>query len=143
MELLFNLQPVHTREMKLIPTLVRKPCLLFYLALMLVCLGLAWSEEPIVSVRDVYDGTLSLTTEVNTFRHIDRVFPSATVKHGGPSFPLPRAARQLKNVVFLSAGQLLHLADYLRWYRVAGLLVLQNGQIALERYEFGNTPQTR
>jgi CubicO group peptidase (beta-lactamase class C family) len=94
-------------------------------------------------VRDVYDGTLPLAVEVNTFRHIDRVFPSATVKHGSPVFPLPPAAKQLSDVTFSSAGQPLHLSDYIRLNRVAGLLVLQNGQIALERYEFGNTPQTR
>lgn len=106
-------------------------------------MSLAWSEEPIGSVRDVYDGKLPLTVEVNTFRHIDQVFPSATVKHGSPAFPLPPKAKQLSDVVFLSAGRPLHLADYIRLNRVAGLLVLQNGQIALERYEFGNTPQTR
>jgi hypothetical protein len=27
--------------------------------------------------------------------------------------------------------------------RVAGVLVLKDGQMALERYEFGNTPETR
>ena len=46
-------------------------------------------------------------------------------------------------MTFLSAGRQLHLDDYIRLNRVAGLLVLKDGQIALERYEFGNTPQTR
>jgi CubicO group peptidase (beta-lactamase class C family) len=128
---------------KMIPALARKPRSLFCFALVLGCLGLAWSEEPIGSVRDVYDGTLPLGVEVNTFRHIDRVFPSAIVKQGGSVFPLLPAARQLDDVIFVSAGKSLHLADYLRLNRVAGLLVLKNGQVVLERYEFGNTPQTR
>jgi hypothetical protein len=52
-------------------------------------------EERLGSVQNVYDGTLPLDVEVNTFRHIDRVFPSAVVKHGERVFPLPRATRQL------------------------------------------------
>jgi CubicO group peptidase (beta-lactamase class C family) len=91
----------------------------------------------------MYDGTLPLEVEVNTFRHIDQVFPSAVVKHGRDVFPLARRSSQLSDVSFQSSGRSLHLADYIRLNRVAGLLVLHNGQVALERYEFGNTAQTR
>jgi hypothetical protein len=80
---------------KLIIALVCKPRSLFCFALAVSFLGLAPSEEPIGSVRDVYDGTLPLAVEVNTFRHIDRVFPSATVKRGRQVFPLPPATSQL------------------------------------------------
>ncbi len=114
------------------------------LAATLALLALAFAgEERIGSVNDLYDGNLPLTVEVNTFRHMDRVFPSATVHHGGKTAPLPRAARQIDDVTFQSAGQQLRLADYIRLNRVAGLLVLKDGQIELERYTFGNTPQTR
>ncbi len=130
--------------MKPIHDLLRKTRVPVCLALPVCLLGLAFpAEERIGSVRDVYDGTLPLDVEVNTFRHIDRVFPSALVKHGDRVFPLRRAAKQLQDVTFLGAGQQLHLADYIRLNRVAGLLVLKDGQIALERYQFGNTPQTR
>ncbi len=101
------------------------------------------ADQRIGSVRDVYDGTLPLAVEVNTFRHIDRVFPSALVRHGAQAFPLPLAKHPLPDVVFSSGGRSLHLDDYVRLNRVAGLLVLHDGQIALERYEFGNTPATR
>jgi CubicO group peptidase (beta-lactamase class C family) len=115
-----------------------------FLAAVVGLLGLAvGGEERLGSVQDVYDGTLPLEVEVNTFRHIDRVFPSAVVKHGGRVFPLPQAPRQLRDVTFLSRGRQLHLADYIRLNRVAAVLVLKDGQIALEQYEFSNTPQTR
>jgi CubicO group peptidase (beta-lactamase class C family) len=115
-----------------------------FLAAVVGLLGLAvGGEERLGSVQDVYDGTLPLEVEVNTFRHIDRVFPSAVVKHGGRVFPLPQATRQLRDVTFLSRGRQLHLADYIRLNRVAAVLVLKDGQIALEQYEFSNTPQTR
>jgi CubicO group peptidase (beta-lactamase class C family) len=115
-------------------------CLVATLGLLGVELG---GEERLGSVKDVYDGRLPLDIEVNTFRHIDRVFPSAVVKHGDRVFPLPQAKRQLRDVTFRSMGGQLHLSDYIRLNRVAGVLVLKDGQIALERYEFGNTPETR
>ena len=112
------------------------------IALSLVALAFA-REERLGSVKDLYDGNLPLNVKVNTFRHIDRVFPSASVRHGTKIAPLPRAARQLEDVTIQSAGQQLQLADYIRLNRVTGLLVLNDGRIALERYAMGNTPQSR
>jgi CubicO group peptidase (beta-lactamase class C family) len=123
--------------------LICRILLLFSFVLVVAFLGHAWSTERVGSVRDVCGGTLPLTTEVSTFRQIDQVFPSAMVKQGGHVFPLPPAAKPLRDVTILSAGRPLHLDDYLRFNRVAGVLVLKNEQIVLERYGFGNTPQTR
>ena len=111
-------------------------------ALGLLSLAIA-QDERLGSVNDLYDGNLPLSVEVNTFRHIDRVFPSARVPRGSKAAPLPRSGRQLTDITFGSAGQQLRLADYIRLNRVSGLLVLKDGQIALERYELGNTPNTR
>jgi CubicO group peptidase (beta-lactamase class C family) len=49
----------------------------------------------------------------------------------------------VRDVAFESNGQQLHLADYIRLNRVTGVLVLKNGEIQLEQYRYGNTPQTR
>lgn len=95
------------------------------------------------SVRDVYDGKLSLEAEVNTFRHIDHLFPSATVKAGTHPLPLPTSTTPIQDVTIGWGGRTLHLEDYVRLNRVAGLLVLKNGRIVLERYEFGNNRDTR
>src|SRR5688572_5773611 len=85
-------------------------------------------------ISTVYDGKLDFKTQLETFRHIDRVFPSRVVPHGSP-YPLPKAARPLAGVPMLE--------QYLEQNRVAGLLVLKDGKIALERYRFGNNQQTR
>lgn len=122
--------------------IVRRALPFGLLVVTLVSLPLAVGER-LGSVRDLYDGNLPLATEVDTLRHIDRVFPSATVRHGPAPAPLPRSAKQINDVAFVSAGQPLRLADYIRLNRVTGLLVLKNGQIALERYEIGNTPESR
>jgi CubicO group peptidase (beta-lactamase class C family) len=102
----------------------------------------ASAASPPVSIGDVYNGSLNLATEVETFRHIEKLFPSRTVPHGAPS-PLRSSSRPLQSLSFTSAGQRVTLDEYLELNRVAGLLVLKNGQIALERYRFGNTDRTR
>ncbi len=107
-----------------------------------VCAALG-AGETIGSVRDVYDGTLPFNVEVNTFRHIDQIFPSAIVKRGTQVLTLPKGPRPLADISFESGGQQMHLSDYIRLNRVAGLLILKNRQILLERYEFGNTAETR
>lgn len=95
-----------------------------------------------VSVRDVYNGTLDLPTQLDTFRHIDRLFPSRIVRHGSP-YPLPNASKPITNLSFPSSGSTVTLDQYLNANRIAGLLVLKNGKVALERHRLGNTPATR
>jgi CubicO group peptidase (beta-lactamase class C family) len=101
------------------------------------------ATEPIATVRQVYDGTLTLPQAVNTFRNIDRLFPSRTVPAASAPMPLPPAAAQLRTVHFSDRGKRYDLDDYLELNRVAGLLVLKDGRVALERYRFGNSERTR
>lgn len=100
-------------------------------------------NEPIGTVRQIYDGVLTPALAVNTFRNIDRLFPSRLVPHGTTPLPLPAAAAPLRDVRFSADGKSYDLDDYLELNRIAGLLVLQDGQVKLERYRFGNTSRTR
>ncbi|MGH9420862.1 MAG: serine hydrolase, partial [Thermoanaerobaculia bacterium] len=49
------------------------------------------AHEPIATARQVYDGAMMPDLAVNTFRNIDRLFPTRTIKHGVKPYPL-RAA---------------------------------------------------
>jgi CubicO group peptidase (beta-lactamase class C family) len=100
-------------------------------------------HESIGTVRQSYDGALAPELAVQTFRNIHRLFPSRTIARGASPRPLPAAARPLGAVAFSVSGATRTLDDYVRLNRVAGLLVLVDGAVALERYEFGNTPRTR
>lgn len=101
------------------------------------------SEEPIGSVREIYDGTLYPDIAVNTFRNIDRLFPTRVVPRGRESEPLPTASKQLTNFSFESAGVTYDLYDFLAEGRVSALLVLKEGSIAFEKYFMGNDENTR
>ncbi|HEY4934381.1 MAG TPA: serine hydrolase [Terriglobales bacterium] len=101
------------------------------------------AAEPIGTVRQIYDGVLTPQMAVNTFRNIDRLFPTRTVPRSSKPMPLPPAATPLSTVSFIDRGKRYDLEDYLELNRVTGLLVLKNGRIKLERYRFGNSERTR
>ena len=99
--------------------------------------------DRIGTVREIYDGTLTTDIQVNTFRHIERLFPVRVVKHGVKVLPLPRHAKQLGNFQFTSAGKKYDMVDFLALDRVTALLMLKDGEIAYEDYEMGNSESTR
>jgi len=57
--------------------------------------------------------------------------------------PLPPSSAPLGNVSFTDRGQRYDLEQYLELNRVAAILVLKDGRIALERYRLGNSERTR
>ena len=101
------------------------------------------SDEPIATVREVYDGTFLPDIGANTFRNIDRLFSTRIVKAGGEVYPLPRRSEPLANFSYESRGSRFDLYDYLSLNRVSGILAIKNGEVALEEYQLGNTEQTR
>lgn len=101
------------------------------------------ATEPIGTVREIYDGTLTPELAVSTFRNIDRLFPTRAIAPAETPRPLPAASRSLGDVRFTSGDSTYDLERYLELNRVAAILVLQEGRIALERYRYGNTARTR
>src|SRR5262245_12871021 len=61
------------------------------------------AHEPIGTVQQVYDGVMLPDVQVNTFRNIDRLFPTRTVKHGTRVYPLSKSDKPLQNFRFKSA----------------------------------------
>lgn len=100
-------------------------------------------REPIGTVRQSYDGALSDSLAVNTFRNIHRLFPTRSVEPSATPRALPPSPRPLSAVRFTDRDSTYDLDRYLELNRVAAVLVLDSGRIALERYRFGNGPRTR
>lgn len=99
--------------------------------------------ERIGTVQEVYDGALLPDIQVNTFRNIDRLFPTRTIRRGPHVYPLPVSSKPLTPLQFMSRGAVYDLYDYVALNRVSGLLVLKEGQIAFETYQLGNHEHTR
>src|SRR2546428_8962965 len=87
------------------------------------------AAEPIGTVRQVYDGVLTPERAINTFRNIDRLFPTRLIPQAPNPRPLPRAATPLSQVHFTDRGTPHDIEDYLARNRVAGLLVLDHGRV--------------
>jgi CubicO group peptidase (beta-lactamase class C family) len=101
------------------------------------------SREPIGTVRESYDGALSDSLAVHTFRNIDRLFPTRTVAPAAVPRALPLSARMINGLRIADGDSTYDLRRYLELNRVTGVLVLHDGRIALERYRLGNGPRTR
>ncbi|NRQ43447.1 beta-lactamase family protein [Rheinheimera sp. YQF-2] len=105
--------------------------------------GYRHAGEPIGTVRQIYDGKLYPDIQVNTFRNIDRLFPTRTVAKGKAVSQLPLSKQPLQDFSYSVDGQSYDLYDVLSMNRVSGLLIIQNGEIVFEKYLLGNTPDTR
>ncbi len=101
------------------------------------------ANEPIGTVREVYDGRLYPDIQVNTFRNIDRLFPTRTVPRGDSVLPLPTDEQALKDFRYSDNGKTYDLYDVLSMNRVSGLLVVKDGTIRFEKYLLGNDEKTR
>ena len=76
------------------------------------------------------------------YPHMEDLFPARVVRRGGPVTPLPVANKPL-DLSFTFGGQTWTIDDYMARNRTAGLLVLKDGEVVLERYGLGQTPQKR
>jgi CubicO group peptidase (beta-lactamase class C family) len=72
------------------------------------------------------------TQQPHAYANVDRIFATRAIRRGPHPRALPRGPE-----VAPRYGQDLGVADYLRRANVAGLLVLHNGRIVLERYALG------
>lgn len=99
--------------------------------------------EPVASARKIYAGKVFPNLQISTFRNIDRLFPSRIVPRGELVRSLPHSDVPLLDLHFRSEDREYDLYDYVSRNRVAGLLILKNGNIVLEKYEFDNTEESR
>lgn len=105
--------------------------------------GYPHSAEPIGTVEQIYDGVLMPDEAVATFRNIDRLFPTRTIKAGGRVRELPRAKRRPTNFTFEYDGKVYDLFDVIALDNFTALLVLKDGRVAFETYQRGNSEDTR
>lgn len=81
--------------------------------------------------------------KVAGFRNMDKISWTRLVPAGQNPFPLPEKELDLGALEFEFAGETWTVNEYVIRQKVAGLIVVGNGSIAYERYELGNTDQSR
>ena len=113
----------------------------------LTLLSLSWSthaaNDYIAGLRQLYDGTMLPRVEVATFSHSEKLQPVQIVHRGKSTQALRKRMKPFPAIRFEIQGHHFDLYDYLATNRVAGILVLKDGEIAFEDYELGIGPDTR
>lgn len=96
----------------------------------------------VACMRHVYAGELLPDALVNAFRSPTQAFATRLVRRGGAATRLPAGKAPRNPVIIRTQDGNFDLFDYVSRNRVAGLLVLKDGRIALEEYQFGNDAAT-
>jgi CubicO group peptidase (beta-lactamase class C family) len=102
------------------------------------------ADEPIGDVEAVYGGHLTPDMAVNTYRNIDRLFPSRVIEAGDSPRELPPSEEEsIDGLTFEVEGEQYDIYDYLALNNVTGLIVLKDGKVVYETYQRGNDRDTR
>ena len=78
-----------------------------------------------------------------TVRDQDQVWPMRVIRRGDAVRPLPSHARSLANLALDVGEDRRSVVDYMIRSRTVGLLILKDGEVALERYGTSSGPERR
>ncbi len=95
------------------------------------------------SPEAVYGAHLMPTDQLLTFQNTEHLFPTRIVRKGNQTRALAVSETRLTDLEIRSGKKQYDLYDYVALNRVVGLLVIKDGKVVREQYEFGTGPQTR
>ena len=95
---------------------------------------------PVGSYMDYFKG--AERTRVGMFSHMDKVLPASTLARADTPSPLPRAAT-VPALRYDHLGQPWSVDDFLARQRVTGLLVVKDGEVLVERFQYDRTAADR
>lgn len=81
--------------------------------------------------------------KVAGFRNMEKIGPTRLVPASDAPYPLQRSETDLGHVEFTFNDAVLSIDDYVESQKVAGLIVIKDGVVIYERYELGNTEESR
>lgn len=79
---------------------------------------------------------------VGSFSHLDDILPHYTLQKSVTPLPLPKAA-DAPAIGYLFGGKYYSLDDFLSHQRVTGFLLIRNGEVVAERYQYARTDRNR
>ena len=82
------------------------------------------------------------SVRVGSFSNLDRLLPHYTLTKAASPLPLPKTASEPR-IEYRFENRTLTLDDFLARQRITGLLVIKDGEILLERYQYDRTPAHR
>ena len=108
-----------------------------------LCLAL-WSLPSFAAQSQTHASLLTWNSSQQKYgyRHMEKLFPTHLVKRGSWVRPLPTAKSQI-SPRWTWDGKSYDVDTYMSAMRTSGVLVLKDGQIALERYGLDRRPSER
>jgi CubicO group peptidase (beta-lactamase class C family) len=82
------------------------------------------------------------STRVGSFSNLDKLLQHNTLEKAANPLPLPVASAELK-CDYRFQNQTFTLDDFLEHQRVTGLLIIKDGEIQFERYQYDRTDRNR
>lgn len=79
---------------------------------------------------------------VGSFSHLDQIFPHNTLQKSATPLPLPKA-ENAPAIAYRFEGREYSLDDFLDHQRVTGFMLIRNGEVIAERYQYDRTAQNR
>ena len=108
------------------------------------------ANEKIGTIENIYNGDMLPDLAINTFRNIERLFPTRSIPASPTPKPLEKSPfslkpfkSQIKDKTTETEDQNYDLYDYLTLNSVTGIVVLKEGGMVYENYLRGNGPDTR
>lgn len=81
--------------------------------------------------------------KVAGFRNMEKIGPTRLIAAGNNPYPLPKKEIDLGSVTFTHEDADWTINRYIETQKIAGIIVVRNGEIVYERYELGNTEESR
>ena len=81
------------------------------------------------------------SVRVGSFSNLDKLLPPYTLPKSATPLPLPAAAAAEDRVSF--ENRTYSLDDFLARQRVTGFLLIKDGEVLVERYQYDRTPENR
>ena len=98
-----------------------------------------------------YDEVLSPKTilfwnteqKLHGFKNMEDIFPTRLIKKSKNPYHLTYEPRSLDGLTYKYKGKNYSLEDYIQAFKVAGLIVIRDGKILHESYNFGNNEESK
>lgn len=81
--------------------------------------------------------------QLRGYPNMDAIYPTRPIPASDAPFPLPSRPVDLSGLRYEVGGESFDVDGFLGHNNVVGLLVIKNGDVVVERYARGNTPETR
>jgi len=81
--------------------------------------------------------------KVAGFRNMEKIGPARLIEAGENPYPLPRDETDLGPIEFTHNDKSWTINEYIDTQNIAGIIVVKDGRIVFERYELGNSEESR